>query len=261
MVGDFIDSIPLWGVLFTTIFVVWVAIEVGFWSGFSLGKKSGFDNETQIASITGAHLALLAFILAFTFSLAASHHNARKLVILDETNAIETAYLRTFLIADPQGDKIRALLRQYTALRAQAGDADKTTEILDGTTPLQDQIWQQIEALAEGDQFTVKHSLLVQAINDMFDLHEKRVFAGIRDRIPRTIWLAVYAVLLFAMIGMGFHSGIKGARSPIPSAALALSFSMVLFLIADLDRSSSGLLRADQSSIIELRERLEHSQE
>ena len=129
MVGDFIDSIPLWGVLFTTIFVVWVSTEVGFWSGFSLGRKPGFDNEAQIASITGAHLALLAFILAFTFSLAASHHNARKFVILDETNSIETAYLRTFLIADPQGDNIRALLRQYTALRAQAGDTDKTAEI------------------------------------------------------------------------------------------------------------------------------------
>ena len=95
----------------------------------------------------------------------------------------------------------------------------------------------------------------------MFDLHEKRVFAGIRDRIPQSIWLALYAILLFAMVGMGFHSGIKGARSPIPSATLALSFSMVLFLIADLDRSSSGLLRADQSSIIELRERLEQSEE
>lgn len=261
MVAGFIDIIPLWGVLFTTILVVWIAIEVGFWSGFRLGRKPGFDNETQIASITGAHLALLAFMLAFTFSQAASHNNDRKVVILDETNAIETAYLRTYLISDPRGNNIRSLLREYTALRADAGDADKTAQILSESTTLQHQIWNEIETLAEGGQFTVKHSLLVQAINDMFDLHEQRVFAGVRNRIPKTIWAALYAVLLLSMIGMGFHSGIKGARSPIPSAALALSFSMVLFLIADLDRSMSGVLRADHSSIIELKQRLEQAQD
>jgi len=159
-----------------------------------------------------------------------------------------------------KGEKIRALRRQYTALRAQAADVEKAAEILEGSTALQEQIWQQIEVLAEGDQFTLKHSLLVRAINDMIDMHQQRVFAGVRDRIPQTIWLALYAVLLFAMMGMGFHSGIKGTRSSIPSAALALSFSMVLFLIADLDRSRSGVLRADQSSIIELKERLEQSE-
>ena len=82
---------------------------------------------------------------------------------------------------------------------------------------------------------------------------------GVGNRIPQTIWIALYAILLFSMIGMGFHSGIKGARSPIPSAALALSFSIVLFLIADLDRPRSGILRADQSMIVELSERLEQS--
>ena len=259
MFSEFTDKIPLWGVLCMTIFIVWAAIEAGFWSGARLGKKPGFDNEVQITAITGAHLALLAFIFAFTFGMAASHYDDRKGVILDEANAIETAYLRTFLVADPQGEKIRALLRQYTGLRARASDPDKILDILSGSTLLQSQIWDEIEALAEGDQFTVKHSLLVQSINEMFDLHQQRVFVGVGNRIPQTIWIALYAILLFSMIGMGFHSGIKGARSPIPSAALALSFSIVLFLIADLDRPRSGILRADQSMIVELSERLEQS--
>ena len=82
-------------------------------------------------------------------------------------------------------------------------------------------------------------SLLVQSINQVLDLHEKRVSAGLRNRIPPSIWVALYVVLLLSMVGMGFHSGMKGSRSPVPSAALALSFSMVLFLIADLDRPNT----------------------
>ncbi len=54
------------------------------------------------------------------------------------------------------------------------------------------------------------------------------------------------------MLGMGFHSGIKGSRSPVPTTALALSFSMVLFLIADLDRPDSGLVTPDQTALLEL---------
>ena len=41
------------------------------------------------------------------------------------------------------------------------------------------------------------------------------------------------------------------------SAALALSFSMVLFLIADLDRPTSGLVQPDQTMMIELGERFQ----
>jgi hypothetical protein len=47
------------------------------------------------------------------------------------------------------------------------------------------------------------------------------------------------------------------SHSPVPTAALALSFSMVLFLIADLDRPDSGLVTSDQSPMLELNKRLQ----
>ena len=122
---------------------------------------------------------------------------------------------------------------------------------------LQTQMWQEIEALSAGEKPTVMLSLLIQSINKIFEVHEDRVTAGLHNRIPPSIWIALYVVLLLSMVGMGFHSGIKGSRSPVPSAALALSFSMVLFLIADLDRPSSGLVKPDQSTLIELGERLQ----
>jgi hypothetical protein len=255
MTTDFLDSIPLWAMFGATVLLVLVATEVGFWAGQLRSKKAYEHNEAQITAMTGAHLGLLAFILAFSFGMAASHYDDRKKIILAETNAIETAYLRTSLVADPQGENVRALLYEYTALRMDAGKKDRLTAVLQGSSELQKKIWHEMEQLASAGQVTPFHSLLVQAINEVFDLHEERVFVGIRNRIPATIWVALYTVLMLSMMGVGFHFGIKGARSPVPSASLALSFSMVLFLIADLDRPRSGLVTSDQSQMIELYER------
>jgi hypothetical protein len=44
--------------------------------------------------LVGATLGLLAFILAFTFGLAAARFDTRRQVVLDEANAIGPTYLR-----------------------------------------------------------------------------------------------------------------------------------------------------------------------
>ncbi|MEH6517515.1 MAG: hypothetical protein V7742_12580 [Halioglobus sp.] len=252
MIRDFIDSMPLWGVLLTTITIVWVSTEVGFRTGVSRSNKPDFDNETQISAMTGANLGLLAFLLAFTFSMAAGHFDARKQIILDEAKSISTAYLRTSLLPGEASTRIGGLLRDYTAVRSSVVQGVDVIVVIRKSKLLQAQMWQEVEALVAAGDLTVMHSLLIQSINQVFDAHEDRVAAGLHNRIPPTIWVALYSVLLLSMLGMGFHSGIKGSRSPVPTTALALSFSMVLFLIADLDRPDAGLVTPDQTALLEL---------
>jgi hypothetical protein len=100
---------------------------------------------------------------------------------------------------------------------------------------------------------------MVRAINHLIDLHERRVAAGMRNRIPSSIWVALVSLLGLSMLGMGHFSGLKGARNPISTTALALSFSMVIYIIADLDRPNAGLVTTDQSAILELNQRLSQS--
>ena len=259
MIVDFLDYIPLWTMFGTTVLLILLATEVGFRAGRKRSKTAYQDNEAQIISMTSAQFALLAFILAFSFSMAANHFNDRKKIVLEETNAIETAYLRTSLVAGPQVENIRALLLEYTAVRKAAGQKDKLAAVLRESSELQAKIWYEIEQLASTGQATLYHSLLVQAVNEVFDVHQERISAGLRNRLHTTIWGVLYTVLMLSMTGVGFHFGIKGARSVMHSAALALSFSMVLFLIADLDRPRSGVITSDNSSIAELYERLSQS--
>ena len=255
--NELFGNIPLWGLMVSTIALVGGATEVGYRSGLHRLDGPGIDNETQVTAMTGAHLGLLAFILAFSFSMAAGHFDARKQVIMDEANAIETAYLRTILVGGPRAEQLRALLIEYAELRGNTSNEANVGEIIRRSEALFDEMWQQTAGLATEDMITPIHSLLIQSLNDIYDIHQERLYAGVRNRIPPTIWIALYVVLTLSMAGMGFNSGIKGSRTPLPSAALALSFSMVFFLIADLDRPKDGLLMSDQSILRQLSERLQ----
>jgi hypothetical protein len=258
MLRDTLDLMPLPMVLVITTAIVLSAIEVGYRIGVWRKTTSTFDSEAQLSAMTGANLGLLAFILAFSFSQAGNHHSNRKQLIMEEANAISTAHLRAGLVNKTEGEKIRELLVQYLDIRASIApsrDFDPTRMIAE-SVELQAEIWAQVQQISEYDNVNELDALLVETINAIFDIHEKRVAAGVRNRLPASIWYGLLVLVSLSMLGIGHFSGMKGKRNPISSTALALSFSTVVFLIADLDRPTSGLVQADQWAILQLQERL-----
>ena len=121
---ELIDGMPLWGILIGTITLVFATSEIGFFIGVARARTPQAEDEAQVSSLTAAHLGLMAFILAFTFSMAADHTSKRKGLILQEANAIEVAFLRAGLIDKPQSAVIRQNLTDYAVLRAGISDAD-----------------------------------------------------------------------------------------------------------------------------------------
>ena len=95
--------------------------------------------------------------------------------------------------------------------------------------------------------------LFIQSLNDVIDLHAKRVTMGARNRIPFTIWGALYFTAIFAMAGVGYHAGLTGTTRTLATLALVVTFSGILWLIADLDRPQEGLLKVSQQAMIDLR--------
>ena len=257
MVREFFDAVPVFATLCITLLVVMLAIEVGFRIGLYHNRKRGTEREAPLSAMTGAHLALLAFIMAFSFNMAAGHYDARKALVLEEANALGTAYLRAGLIPDPERGEIRRLLREYTAVRASANDESQDTDyIIDRSEALQIEMWRALEQLALNRTAGELEALLVASINEVVDLHSERVSAHLRKRIPPTIWGVLSVLLVASMLGMGYFSSMNSKRNPVATTGIAISFSVVMFLIADLDRPQVGLLRVDQSAIIELDQRL-----
>src|SRR5262249_16772268 len=76
--GDLLGSIPLWGIFVLQVIVTLVAIEAGQWLGARRARLPEHESEAAVSAVSGAVLALLAFVLALTFGAAASRYDLRR---------------------------------------------------------------------------------------------------------------------------------------------------------------------------------------
>ena len=99
MKSDFwLEKIPLWGVFCLTVAMVLVSIWIGTFLGQRRRRKPDHEAEASLGAIISATLGLLAFMLAFTFGIAAERFQTRRQLLLEEVNAIGTTYLRAGLL-------------------------------------------------------------------------------------------------------------------------------------------------------------------
>ena len=206
--GEVLDSISLWGILLGTIAVVLTVSELGFYLGQRRARSPEFESEAQVSSLTGAHLGLLAFILAFSFSVAASNADKRKSLILEEAIAIEDAYLKAGLLAVPQNTEIREILRGYTVLRSSVAEAQDIPRFIAQSEDSLRQLWRAVQGLGNTDGYNGLDRMIVESASSIISLHERRVAAGTRMRVPMILWVTLYSLLFLSMLGMGYFSGI-----------------------------------------------------
>ena len=257
-----LEKIPLLYLYILTAVVVFLSIMIGYWLGSYIQSRGKSKKEPKIGSIIGAMLGLLAFILAFTFGAATSRFDAKKQLLLDEVNAIGTTYLRTDFLADSIGSEAKILIKKYVDLRVDVvKNPNKLPQLIKDSEKIQNQLWSQLSLLTNKEADPIKIGLYIESLNEVIDLHTKRVTVGLQYRIPGSIWITLYFVTILTMLAVGYEFGLNGVKSLLISLILALAFSAFIELIADLDRGVSGTLQVNQRPIIELQQKLNFSGE
>lgn len=246
-----IDTLPLWAVFIFILLVVLLSVEFGYRLGKYRRSRREEEKEAPLGTMVGATLGLFAFILAFTFGLAASRFDARRQLLLDEANAIGTTYLRAGLLPE-RAQQIRDLLRGYVAARLEAVQPGKLAEGISRSENIQQQVWTETEIVGQKNPNSIVVGLFVQSLNQMIDLHAARMQAGLRSRIPGAIWLGLFGVAALSLATMGYHAGLSGTRRSLAIGAVAVTFAVVIELIADLDRPQEGVLKVSQQALLDV---------
>jgi hypothetical protein len=246
-----LDRFPLWGLFVITVLVILFSIEIGFRAAHAVARRSESEQKWPLDEIEAATLSLLAFMLAFTFGLAASRFEMRKSLVMDEANALGTAYLRAGILPEPDRTEIRNLLREYLEVRVHAVRSAKVGEGIARSGLLQDRLWSEAAAVGEKNPGSIVVGLFIASLNDVIDLHTKRLTQD-RNRIPGSIWAALYVVSILGMAEVGYHAGLNTTRRTLSTIPLAIAISAVMLLIADLDRSHEGFLDVSPQPLIDL---------
>ena len=247
-----LDLIPLWLFLPMAIAVGMLAVEGGYHFGRWRHANAADEKDAPVAAMVGSIFGLLAFMLGFTFSLAAARFDARRQAVLEEANAIGTTYLRARLLPEPERSEIMHLLREYTELRTHGMTEARIAEVITRSQELHEQLWSRTVAVAGKNPAAIMTGLFVQSLNQTIDLHSKRVLVGLYSRIPSSIWLVLFGLAIIGMASAGYYAGLTGTRRSPEMPILTIAFAVVLLVIVDLDRAHEGILRISQQSMIDL---------
>ena len=244
-----INLLPILKVLLPVFAGAWLAGEIGHRLGAFRRERSGTVLAPGVGAMVGSLLALLAFMLAFTFGVAAERFGTRRVLVVDEANAVSTAFLRADLMPPPWADNLREHLREYVDLRLEmAASPEAVAAGLTRSEELHVLMWADVLAGTEARPVPT-NALVLQAINDVIDLHSSRVAATYYSRLSIAIWGMLFLVTASGMVAVGYQAGISGPRPSVVSLLLMLALSAVIALIVDLDRPGTGWLAVQQASL------------
>jgi hypothetical protein len=231
---------------------------LAFEGGLRLGRwrSQRPDPEPPLPArvlVTGT-LNMLAFILAFVFGLASSHHDSRSQSVFDESVAIESTYQRADLLPHDDRKALRQLLRQYVDVRLRV--PQPTADDVRQLRALQAQIWDRAISSGRREGGSPTPAPLLQSLTDAIDVHGERALVGVRTRIPVIVWIVLIAIMFISIASAGYLAGLAGARRSIAAAGYALVFAAVIVMIVAADVPGSEQFRTSHQALVDLRSRL-----
>jgi len=247
---DIIDPAVIGGTQAGILFVgIIVALATGRWIGKRTMARHGLTTLSNVGSLETAVFALLGLIIAFTFSGALTRFDTRRAQIVDEANAIGTAYLRIDLVPASVQPKLRETFRSYVDSRIETyrrlPDLAAAKAELAHSQELQGHFWSQAQAAVRMPGSPPMAELLViPAFNEVFNFTTIRTSATLMH--PPVI---VYAMLIGLALASAFLAGYQTAGEKaydwVHQLAFAGTVAFTVYVVLDIEYPRLGFVRLD----------------
>lgn len=220
--------------------IVLAGSELGNFMARREGQRHSASDTT--GTLTAATLGILALMLGFSFSIAMGRFDERRVQALEEANGIGTVANYATMLPQPAQGRILAVLRDYTKLRITLASPRQPEELerdIAASVALQGKLWAEASALSAADPRSLPVYRFVAALNDMTNIHERRISA-LRFLVPSEVLIMLVVVAVVGMIFTGYYTGNERRMF---DRVLAVLVAMLIMLIVDLDRPTTGLIR------------------
>jgi hypothetical protein len=190
----------------------------------------------------------MGLLLAFTFSGAASRFDARRQLIVEETNAIGTAYLRLDLLPADHQSRLRDDFRNYLDARLSVyrklPDFQASKAEMSKATALQGQIWTRAVAARKEVSSPAVTSLVLSSLNEMIDITTTRAVAS-ETNPPAIVFVMLLILLLASSLLAGYGMSAGKTHSWLHMVGFAFIMAIAVYVIIDIEFPRVGLVRVD----------------
>lgn len=251
----FFFETPMWLLGLAT----FVALAVGYATGNWFRRRrsrapvadAGDEGVDYDGYIVSGAVGLLALLLGFTFGLAVDRYDSRRLMVVEESNAIGTTYLRAQTFAEPHRGELSRLLTKYVDVRlalAKSIDLHQTKELLAQSDTLQASMWTATVAAIAPQRDDVA-SAFMEAMNETIDDAAARKAARLAHVPPR-----IFAVLFgYMLITAGILGFVVGEMRRVTAATLLALLTVAYMMIVDIDSPNRGRIRESQEAMTDLK--------
>jgi hypothetical protein len=243
-----------WELGLFTFGVIFGVTVLGLVGGRYLRKHSETLRE-PFGVLQAALLGLVGLILAFGLTLAVGRYESRRAAVVDDANAIGTAYLRAETLAEPVRSPSLALLVRYTDTSIQLshaipGSAAQRVAVAAGSA-LHRRLWRLAGQALVAAPAASAPRLYVDSLNNMIDMQTVRVSA-LNNRVPGAVLALEVLGAAIALGLLAVYLSILG-RGVITVLLAAGLITMLLLITFDLDRPTRGLVRIPSAPLVSLR--------
>jgi len=255
---------PISPLLFAVLFFVGMLIllETGRRLGVRRRPRESEGERGSLGTIEGAAFALFGLLVAFTFSGGASRFNEKRMLVAEEANSIETAYLRVHLVSPQAQPELRELFRRYVDSRLETyrrlPNMQAAAQEMAKSKQIQEEIW--TEAVA-ATRLPGSHpdtgKLLLPALNSMFDIMTTRTMA-LQIHPPRIVYALLFGLGLVCSLLAGYRMANGEHRSWLHILSYTFITVIIVYVILDVEYPRAGLIRmqtADQL-LVQVRENM-----
>jgi hypothetical protein len=240
-----------------------VLLEVGRRFGVRRRPKESEGERGGLGTVEGAVFALFGLMIAFTFSGAASRFNEKRMLIAEEVNCIETAYLRLHLLSHSAQPALQQLFRRYIDSRIETyrrlpNMAAAEMEMAE-SKKIQEEVWNQaVAATVLPDSNPSSGLLLLSAINNMIDIATTRTMA-LQIHPPRIIYALLFGLGLICSLLAGFRMSSGQHRSWLHILGFAVLTVTIVYVMLDVEYPRAGLIRLESADqlLVNLRAHME----
>ena len=248
-------ELSTWLLLVLIAAVVLVATAIGWIIGRAVRNRSE-DLREPFSVMQAALLGFMGLVLAFGLSLAVGRYETRRAAVVDEANAIGTAYLRAQTIAEPQRSESLALFRLYTDAGLAISRAVPASAAQVRATSTSERLQRQLWALAGQALNTAPTAsaprLYVESLNEMID-SQSTLVASLDNRVPTPVLILEILGASLAIGALALHLatlGSRGVSAVIVAAGLVI---VILYVTFDLDRPIRGLIQVPVGPLAQVR--------
>jgi len=252
---------PAWALGLILLLILLLFMEAGFRLGLRLRPAQKETEKTLTGDLAlSAMLALLGLMLAFTYAFSLSRADLRKDAVVNEANAIGTAFLRADLVAEPGRSELRQHLLEYARTRVFTAEGienlQQLHEQIGRSLEAQGKLWPATRLAIQGGVSTPLEALLVQAINAVLDAHTTRFAVGF-DTLPPLVLFALILIAALSIAGAAHNAGLRGRMIRWRMISFALIMVILIVIIVDFDQSLRGFIQVSNQSLISLVQNME----